>query len=49
VVLVPQMYSARRFGVDVDAWPRLVAAETATLAWPGMIDATPERQADAVP
>jgi maleylacetoacetate isomerase len=49
LVLVPQMYSARRFGVDVDAWPRLVGAEKATLALPGMMEATPERQGDAVP
>jgi maleylpyruvate isomerase len=49
VALVPQVYSARRFGVDVGAWPRLVVAEAATLAVPGMIDATPERQPDAVP
>jgi maleylpyruvate isomerase len=48
LVLVPQTYSARRFGVDVSVWPRLVAAEAATLALPGMTDATPERQADAV-
>jgi maleylacetoacetate isomerase len=48
VMLVPQLYSARRFGVDVDVWPRLLAAESATLALPGMIDATPERQPDAV-
>jgi maleylpyruvate isomerase len=48
LMLVPQMYSARRFGVNVEAWPRLLAAEAATLAWPGMIEATPERQPDAV-
>jgi maleylpyruvate isomerase len=49
LVLVPQIYSAKRFGVDVDSWPRLVRAEAATLALPGMIDATPERQPDAIP
>jgi maleylacetoacetate isomerase len=48
LVLVPQLYSARRFGVDVAVWPRLLAAEAATLALPGMTDATPERQKDAV-
>jgi maleylpyruvate isomerase len=48
LMLVPQMYSTRRFGVSVEAWPRLLAAEAATLAWPGMIEATPERQPDAV-
>jgi maleylpyruvate isomerase len=49
VFLVPQLYSAHRFGVDVAAWPRLLAAEAATLALPGMADAAPERQPDAVP
>jgi maleylacetoacetate isomerase len=49
LLLVPQLYSARRFGVDVGAWPRLVAAEAATLALPGMAAAAPERQPDAVP
>jgi maleylpyruvate isomerase len=49
IMLVPQLYSARRFGVLVDAWPRLLAAEAAVLALPGMIEASPERQPDAVP
>jgi maleylpyruvate isomerase len=49
LVLVPQIYSARRFGVDVSAWPRLVRAEEACLGLPGMAAATPERQPDAVP
>ncbi len=49
ILLVPQLYSARRFGVDVAAWPRLLAAEEATLALPGMSDAAPEKQPDAVP
>lgn len=49
LMLVPQLYSARRFGVDVAAWPRLLAAEAATLALPGMTEATPEKQPDAAP
>jgi maleylpyruvate isomerase len=49
LLLVPQLYSARRFGVDVGAWPRLLEAEAATLALPGMMDATPDKQPDAVP
>jgi maleylacetoacetate isomerase len=49
VFLVPQLYSARRFGVAVTAWPRLVEAEAATLALPGMTEATPEKQPDAAP
>jgi maleylpyruvate isomerase len=47
VFLVPQLYSARRFGVDVAAYPRLLEAEAATLALPGMRAATPEDQPDA--
>jgi maleylacetoacetate isomerase len=49
VLLVPQLYSARRFGVDIGVWPRLLAAEAATLALPGMLEATPEKQPDAAP
>lgn len=48
LVLVPQLYAARRLGVDVSAWPRLISAEEATLALPGMNAATPSMQADAV-
>jgi maleylpyruvate isomerase len=48
LVLVPQLYAARRLGVDLSAWPRLLAAEEATLALPGMKDAAPSMQADAV-
>ncbi len=49
ILVVPQLYSARRFGVDVTTWPRLLAAEAATLALPGMTAATPENQPDAAP
>jgi maleylpyruvate isomerase len=49
LMLVPQLYSARRFGVDVAAWPRLLAAEAATLALPRITEATPEKQPDAAP
>src|ERR1700743_1048460 len=45
--LVPQMTNARRFGVDVVAFPRLLKAEAAAKALKAFADAAPERQPDA--
>ncbi len=45
--LVPQLANARRFGVDVSAFPRLLQAEAAAKALPAFADAAPERQSDA--
>jgi maleylpyruvate isomerase len=45
--LVPQLANARRFGVDVSAFPRLLQAEAAAKALPAFADAAPERQCDA--
>jgi len=45
--LVPQLGNARRFGVDVSAFPRLLGAETAAKALPAFVDAAPEQQPDA--
>ncbi len=45
--LVPQLANARRFGVDVAAFPRLIAAEAAAKQLKAFADAAPERQADA--
>jgi len=45
--LVPQLVNARRFGVDVAAFPRLLQAEGAAKALKAFADAAPERQADA--
>jgi maleylpyruvate isomerase len=45
--LVPQLANARRFGVDVDAFPRLLEAETAAKDIGAFADAAPERQPDA--
>lgn len=47
VNLIPQMYSARRFGVDPSRWPRLSAVEAAALALPAFAAAHPDRQPDA--
>lgn len=46
--LLPQMFNARRFGVDVNRYPRLLAAEAAASALPELAAAAPERQPDAV-
>jgi len=45
--LVPQVYSAERFAVPLDAYPRLVAAATAARALPAVAAAHPDRQPDA--
>lgn len=45
--LVPQLANARRFGVDVAAFPRLMKAEAAAKALKAFADAAPERQPDA--
>jgi maleylpyruvate isomerase len=45
--LVPQLGNARRFGVDVAAYPRLLQAEVAARAMKAFADAAPERQIDA--
>ncbi|WP_288456585.1 maleylacetoacetate isomerase [uncultured Sphingomonas sp.] len=46
ICLVPQLFNARRFGVDL-RWPRLVQVEAACLALPAFAQAEPERQPDA--
>jgi maleylpyruvate isomerase len=45
--LVPQLANARRFGVDVNAYPRLLQAEAAAKARPAFADAAPDKQPDA--
>jgi maleylpyruvate isomerase len=45
--LVPQLANARRFGVDLQAFARLLQAEAAAKAMPAFADAAPERQIDA--
>jgi len=45
--LVPQLANARRFGVDVAAFPRLLKAELAARNLKAFADAAPERQPDA--
>ena len=45
--LVPQLANARRFGVDLAAFPRLLRAEAAAKNLKAFADAAPERQNDA--
>lgn len=45
--LLPQLANARRFGVDVAAYPRLLKAEAAAKALAAFADAAPEKQPDA--
>ena len=45
--LVPQVYSARRFKVDMSRYPRVLAAEAAALATPHADAARPENQPGA--
>ena len=47
ICLVPQLANARRFGVDVNAFPRLLKAETAAKAMKAFADAAPDKQPDA--
>ena len=45
--LVPQLANARRFGVDLAAFPRLLKAEMAAKNLKAFADAAPDRQPDA--
>jgi maleylpyruvate isomerase len=47
VFLVPQLYNARRFGIEL-TFPRLLAVEAAACALPAFERARPEAQPDAV-
>jgi maleylacetoacetate isomerase len=47
VYLVPQIFSARRFKVDLGAMPRLTAIAEACESLPAFADAQPARQPDA--
>lgn len=46
--LVPQLVAARRFGVDLEALPLLLAIEARCIALPGFAGAAPDQQPDAV-
>lgn len=46
--VVPQLYAARRFSVDLTPFPRLVRADAAAAELPAVQAAHPDRQPDAV-
>jgi maleylacetoacetate isomerase/maleylpyruvate isomerase len=48
VLLVPQMYNARRFNVRLEAFPALVAIDRHLCTLPAFIAASPEQQPDRV-
>ncbi len=48
ICLVPQCANARRFKLDVAAYPRLAAIDERARAHPAFIEAAPENQKDAV-
>lgn len=48
IYLMPQIYNAERFGVDLKPFPKLVAANAAAQSVPGFAAAHPSRQPDAV-
>lgn len=48
VCLVPQLAGARRFQVDLDPYPKLLAIEGHCLPLPAFADAMPHHQPDAV-
>jgi maleylacetoacetate isomerase len=45
--LIPQVYNARRFGVDLEPFPTIRQIEASCLALPAFDAARPERQPDA--
>ena len=47
ICLVPQLANARRFGVNLNEFPRLLDAEAAALSVKAFADAAPDRQPDA--
>lgn len=46
-LLVPQLFNARRFGVDLGAFPHLTAIETRCLRLPAFANTAPDRVPDA--
>lgn len=47
ICLVPQIYNARRLGLDLAAFPHIVAVDAAARALPAFATAAPEQQPDA--
>jgi maleylacetoacetate isomerase/maleylpyruvate isomerase len=49
LLLVPQIFNARRFAVPLDAYPKILAVEAACAELPAFRDAAPGLQPDAPP
>lgn len=47
ICLIPQMFNARRFEIDLSAFPRLLAVEEKCLELSAFQEAAPDRQPDA--
>jgi maleylacetoacetate isomerase len=47
ICIVPQMYNARRFELDLSPFPRIVSVDAAARANPAFVAAAPENQPDA--
>ena len=47
ICLIPQVFNARRLKVPLEAFPKIVAVETACLKLPAFDEARPENQPDA--
>ena len=47
ICLAPQVYNARRFALDLEPFPQIVAADAAARAHPAFAAAAPENQPDA--
>ena len=48
LALVPQLYNARRYGLSLSGYPRLVAYEYAVLAQPWAAGHSPDQQPDRI-
>jgi maleylacetoacetate isomerase len=48
ICLIPQLYNARRWGMNVDTWPKLAAVEKLCLSLPAFSSTAPEAQPDAI-
>lgn len=48
-LLIPQLYNAQRFGMDLQRWPTIERINRTALAMPEFDAARPERQPDADP
>jgi maleylacetoacetate isomerase/maleylpyruvate isomerase len=47
VCLMPQIFNARRYDIDLAAWPRIGRVEQVCGAIPAFAEAHPDRQPDA--